>query len=249
MIDLRSDFEERLKEVEAFIRLVSIVEHATRTGMPLVQGRTGDGASIDPLQQRLLYGSVYLHLYSLVESTISRCVAAVEEAASQEILQPWDLSIKLREEWVRSMARTHESLKEKNRLQSAIALCDHLIRMLPPKVAIDHEGGGNWDDELIHQVAKRLGVEFSIPAEIQAGVKRRYRDDLGALKTIKKLRNKLAHGEMTFSECGDGLTVDDLEKLTRTTVAYLREVIRCFVDFITRLEYLHPAKRQTGGAG
>jgi hypothetical protein len=75
------------------------------------------------------------------------------------------------------------------------------------------------------------------------------RDGMGALQVIKHLRNKLAHGQMSFADCGEGLLVSDLVLLKDRTVNFLSEVIGCFEGFINRHEFLLPAKRPAANAG
>jgi len=233
--ELRQDFRERVGEVEAFIHLVAGIENSVQNGIPLVGRRSGKPAVVEPLQQKLLYAGVYLHLYNLVEATVSRCIAAVESAAS--VAGKWragDLSGELRSEWVKSVARTHETLNTENRLQAAIEMCEHVIAMLPVDVRIVQGGGGNWDDDEIYRFARRLGVHIILKKATYSSIKRPFRDDKGPIGTIKSLRNKLAHGEMSFSECGEGLSADRLEELKELTVSYLWEVIECFEGFIER---------------
>ena len=251
MIDLRMDFQERVDEVDAFIQLVASIERSVREGTPVIHSATGQRAVVSPLQQRLLYAGVYLHLYNLVEATVSRCIAAVEAAASgaPENSMVGDLSLELRKEWVRSVARTHEDLNTENRLKAALELCRHLVEMLPVKMKIAPGGGGNWDDEEIHVIAKRLGVALQLREETQRRIKRPHRDGRGALQLIKYLRNQLAHGAMSFSDCGDGHTAEQLEELKQCTVDYLSEVITSFEGFINRHEYLLPAKRPLASGG
>lgn len=80
MSELLGDFEERLSEVRAFVDLVSTVEG-------LVASSTSAGGvtatlPVSPLQQKVLCAAVYLHLYNLVEATISNCISVLERAAT-----------------------------------------------------------------------------------------------------------------------------------------------------------------------
>ncbi|MCY3949732.1 MAG: hypothetical protein OXF61_11075, partial [Acidimicrobiaceae bacterium] len=75
--DIRSSFDGRCAEVLAYLELVRTVETATRSGPPTIGI---GGASISPLQQRILYANVFVHLYNLVEATITRCLSEIQEA-------------------------------------------------------------------------------------------------------------------------------------------------------------------------
>lgn len=253
MINVRADFQERVEEVEEFLGLVAAIEHSAQNGVPLVRAGASDEVTrVTPRQQKLLYAGVYLHLYNLVEATVCRCIAAIEEAASaNSVWRAGDLSDEMRSEWVRTMAQTHKMLNDNHRLEAALKLCNHLIEMLPVEVTISQGAGGNWDDEQIFDFTKRLGLALKLTPKTQKDVKSSYRDNKGALATIKELRNKLAHGAMSFTECGEGHTAAQLTTLKDATVQYLSEVVGGFEAFIQRCEYLHPTKRpaQPANAG
>lgn len=239
---LEQVFQDRLSEIEAYLDLLSAIEAQVQKGPP----RLGDdGTIISPVQQKILYSSVYLQLYNLIEATITKCVDAVSAAiAKDDAWQPSDLSVELRKEWVRFLARTHTDLNYEKRLKHSLALCEHLIRTLPVgTMQIEKGGGGNWDDVEIHRFAIRLGCALEISGESMAGVKRPFRNEKGALALIVKLRNDLAHGNVSFVECGDDVTVDQLRDLKSRTAAYLKEVVHSFRMFVSGYSFLVPERR------
>lgn len=240
-------FLERLAEIDSYLDLIDAFEQQVQSGPPRV-GATGPVVSA--LQQRILYSSVYLQLYNLIEATVTRCIDSVCDAiTSGDRWYPADLSANLRREWVRYIARTHADLNYENRLHSSLQMCDHLVQTLPVgKLEIEKGGGGNWDDEEIYRLAARLGLTLQISAASKAGVKRPFRNDKGALSLIVKLRNDLAHGSISFGECGAGITASELRDLKERTAAYLTEVVNEFQRFITNREFLLVQVQATGQA-
>jgi len=239
MEDLSQAFEERLQEIETYLDLLESIQQQVQGGSPQI----GE-ATITPQQQKILYSSVYLQLYNLVESTITRCVDAVSQAVVNNSSLPNDLSIELRREWVRCTARTHTDLNYDHRLESALNLCDHLVQALPISTfKVGKGGGGSWDDNGIETISQRLGLSLHISSDVYRSVKRPFRNDQGALTFIKDLRNGLAHGSMSFAESSEGITVSDLRDLTERTALYLREVVDCFKLFIDAHEFLMPERR------
>ena len=234
-------FEERLQEIEVYLDLLEALEQQVQSGSP----QFGDnGTIITVQQQRILYSSVYLQLYSLVESTVTRCVDAITNVVINKSLQPTELSVELRREWVRFTARTHAELNYENRLESALNLCEHLIHSLPiSEFEVEKGGGGNWDDQEIYKLSQRLGLTMNITSQTKRLVKQPLKDGKGALALIKSLRNKLAHGNISFAECGEGITVSDLRDLTKRTADYLREVVACFKKSIDSHVFLLPENR------
>ena len=240
MDPLTQAFEERLQEIDAYLDLLGALERQVQEGPPTV-----GGAPITAQQQKILYSSVYLQVYNLVEATATWCVSAVSTASAHGgRWTPGDLSGELRREWTRTTARTHTELNADNRLKTAVEFCDRLIEGLPiSEWLIEKGGGGNWDDLEIEAITDRLGLMLRITPSVRTGVKRPIREDRGALGLVKLLRNRLAHGSLSFAECGDGVTVSGLRDIRDRAADYLREIIKAFRDYIDGYHFLIPARQ------
>lgn len=235
-------FNERLGEIDAYLDLLAALELQVQTGPPRVGAQ---GPIITTTQQRILYSSVYVQLYNLVEATITKCVEMICDVISrEERWRPSDLSDEFKREWVRYWARTHTDLNYENRLNSSLRMCEHLIQRLPVgELQIERGGGGNWNDEEIFRLANRLGCSLTISQESNLAVKKPFRNDCGALMLIMRLRNDLAHGNVSFSECGAGVTVAELRNLKERTAMYLADVVSSFQAFIESHAFLQPGSR------
>ncbi len=240
-------FEERLEEIEDYLLLLEGIETEARSGVP----RLGEaGHVITVRQQRILYSGVFLQLYNLVESTVVSCLSWVTEASLQRgSWTPGDLNDALKREWVRVTARTHTDLTYEHRLEDALALCKHLVDSLPVSgFTVERGGGGNWDDDAIERIVQRMGFTLKVDKDVYSSIKRKVRNDFGALGLVKDLRNKLAHGSISFAECGDNVTVSDLRDIAKRTADYMREVVLQFVSFVDSHGYLVPEKRPADAA-
>jgi hypothetical protein len=245
MSDFQHVFSERLGEIETYLDLLGSFEALTQKGPPKI---AEIGATVTVTQQKILYSSVFLQLYNLVEATITRCVEAISSAVKGNNWQAGDLSPKIRKEWVRFIARTHLDLNIDKRFEAAMSLCEHVIAGSPITCfEIERGGGGNWDDKEIEAITKRLGVSFRIPRKKLSGVKRHFRNELGALEFIKVLRNDLAHGRLSFAECGEGITVEELRDLKDRTAGFLETVVSCFQSAINSKAYLKTPPCDAGG--
>lgn len=128
-------------------------------------------------------------------------------------------------------------------------MCSHLIDQLPiGELKIDVGGGGNWDDEAIEKISTRVGCRLRISPEAKARVKRPERDDMGAMKLVKNRRNNLAHGSISFADCADGVTVEDLRRIAGAVASYLREAIDCFANYIDLFDFLLPERKPSDAA-
>jgi hypothetical protein len=245
--DLLSFFEERFKEVDAYVDLLEELEKAAQDGAPRLHGTK---YKISATQQKILYSSLYLQLYNLVEATVSRCVDGITQAAAHAgQWKPHQLSDELQREWVRAIARTHTDMSPENRLKHAMQLSEHIVQQLPVgKFSVEAGGGGNWDDEAIFSLGRRLGCVISVTDQTRRVVKSNMRDDLGPLKLVKDRRNGLAHGAISFVDCADGVAVEELRRMASSVESYLREVIECFIRHIESHNFLRPNFRPNGGA-
>jgi hypothetical protein len=244
---LEDAFNERLEEVRAYLKFLEAMEAQAQHGPP----RFHDSLDpVTPQQQKLLYASVYLHLYSLVEATMTLCVESVSKATEMNAnWRPEDLSDALRREWVRSSARTHIDLNYENRLEAVIGVVTHLMDEMPvTSFSIERGGGGNWDDQAIEKMTSRLGCKLQIKRSVQSKVKRPVKDDLGALALVKKMRNGLAHGDISFADSADQVSAAELASLAQNVIAYLQEVVNRFKGFIDQYEFLVPERRPTAAA-
>ncbi len=231
-------YDGRRKEIEAYILLVEEIEAETQNGPP----RIGvSGATISVLQQRVLYANVYLHLYNLVEATISQCLGELCAAAADQgsPTRAADLAAPVREQWVRFTARTHIAMGADKRLEAALSLTDQLVASLPVgEFKIEAGGGGNWDDRSIESVADRVGCTLAVDGALRSSVRRHVKDDLGCMALVRSLRNDLAHGSLSFAECGANVTVADLKAVATPVLEYLEAVVTSFVSYLVDRRYL-----------
>ncbi|MFN7920152.1 MAG: MAE_28990/MAE_18760 family HEPN-like nuclease [Bryobacteraceae bacterium] len=240
---LTSLFEDRVREIDTYLDFLEGLDRAVRdeTGVLL-------GSRVTPEQQRILHSSVYLQLYNLVEATVTWCLEAVQTAARDGWL-PADLSNELRRQWIRSIARTHVELHHERRLDCAVTLSEWLIQQRPlGDWTLERGNAGNWDENSIQEMMSRLGFSDTIPRAVVSAVKRRMREDKGSLALVKDRRNRLAHGSLSFSECGAEDSVTDLRELRNRTIDYLREVVQSFRSQITAHQFLLPERRPSPNA-
>lgn len=239
-------FRDRRRETEEYLDFLTALDRELVSGPPRLPQT---GHVITATQRKMLHAGVYLQLYNLVEATMTQCIDAIAEAVVTHGHHPGDLSDSIRQEWVRAVARTHVEMNFENRLNATMTLVQELIQAVPISgFEIKKGGGGNWDDQQIENFAKRLGVALRVAQPINSSVKRPYKDDKGGLEYVCGIRNKLAHGNISFEECGNDTVVSDLRDLARITFDYMEEVVGIFDTYLTNQEYLLASRRGIGVA-
>ncbi|MEG2566009.1 MAG: MAE_28990/MAE_18760 family HEPN-like nuclease [Acinetobacter sp.] len=235
---VRTTFGDRIEEIETYYSFLVFLENGLSNGSTNLL-LNDDRYIITPQLQKTVYANVYLHLYNLVESTVSLLLKAVEKKIQNDVRENGVIILKpeIRKQWIIYMTGTHETLVPETRLEKALTLCDHFIDNIPFELVIPKGGGGNWDNENIRLLAQRMGFSLTIPRSINTSVKRPVKDNRGVIQLITYTRNKLAHGEISFSECGNDLTLSGIEQLIEITKNYLDAVITCFDDYLNSGSY------------
>ena len=88
---------------------------------------------------------------------------------------------------------------------------------------------GNLDADSIREVCKKHGIQFKSPEECHGGEK---------LGKVKEQRNQLAHGTLSFVECGRDFTVIDLHEIKIEVEKFLSGFIDAIESYYDNKEYL-----------
>jgi hypothetical protein len=226
MDSTRLDFEERKKEIDNYLAFIVILSDDENTRLKY---RKDDGIieeKISDQLQKILIANGFLLLYNLIEATVRSSIAEIYFEVRDKGITFGELSEKLKKIWIE---QTTDSLKEgifkqdtlnKQVLDIAEAvLKKETVTLLKEKM----DFSGNLDAQKIRELAKKFG--FETPR------------DGRSLATIKDKRNRLAHGEYTFSEIGRDFTVKDLDKFKNETFEFLSDAIDKIKDFIINRRY------------
>jgi hypothetical protein len=84
---------------------------------------------------------------------------------------------------------------------------------------------GNLDGRKINEILKDYGIKVLTCPERKE------------LLPIKNLRNKVAHGEITFKEASRGIVISEVEKYIKATDVCLNELIKNVNDYLLNENY------------
>ena len=77
-----------------------------------------------------------------------------------------------------------------------------------------------------------MGCESRVSPDVYSSVCRPVFNDMGPLAFVKDRRNGLAHGELSFEQCGSDTSVQFLDSLSSVVLSYLDEVVNNFELFL-----------------
>lgn len=88
---------------------------------------------------------------------------------------------------------------------------------------------GNLNAEKIRQICKNHGITFSVDASCKGGA---------VLDDVKDKRNNLAHGTISFVECGREYSIEALISIKDETITFLDGILKGMKDYYDDKSYL-----------
>lgn len=173
---------------------------------------------------KVLKANIFLMLYNLVESTINNSLEEVRKAINEENIRFKDCICLIRALWIEIQ---HSKFKKDNTLNIVRKIDSINLEVIKFKKKIKHNVSGNLDAKKIREISK----EYSIQENKRIKGER--------LLNIKNNRNKLAHGQVSFSELGRIYTVSDIRKYYKECELFLREYLLCVESYIDKKTFKH----------
>ena len=184
-----------------------------------------------------LKSGLLIHLYNIVEATMTRTLATVGQTVLTESPRGWTNEILT--EWVRAEVWGGEERIGEAALKRLTGVSETLVSgRIPAKFVVKGEPG-SWDDKSIRKVAKRLGCKLKLPGKIgRKAYEGAYRNKSTALEYVAQKRNAIAHGVSTFENGANDLTLKELENLAARILPYLRAVSESYQEFLESKRFL-----------
>lgn len=223
MLDVIAEFEKRAEEVE---RYMFFLEAASNQQAPNLSGKLAmTPVMIDSELNKILKANTYLLLYNLMESSMRMSLRAIHEKLKTEGVGYDDLKAGLKKHVFLTVR--NRNADEFVKLTSSSKIAVDLISNFEYK--FDNTLSGNLDARKIRLIAKTY--EFSDSTD-----KTVTKDGLHLLQ-IKERRNDLAHGDLSFSDCGRDITTGDLQNLQMEVVTYVRQILHNIKVYLDNKEY------------
>lgn len=219
----KTEYQKRLKEVETYLDTIKLLDKGTCTIECIDISGNKHIQQIDSELAKILKANGFLILYNLIEATVRHSIAAILSSIAEDGLSYRKLSSKLRNIWI---GQEIKGVTERGILKNKVAELSETI-LNNNLLAFEKECiniSGNIDAHKIREIAKKFGYAES--------------SDGRCLHTIKEKRNKLAHGEYTFSDVGKEYTSKDLITFKDETVTFIEDVLNKVETYINNKGYL-----------
>jgi len=223
-------FNERIKEIDFYY------EALTQLAEAIAQSLGNSIESKKTYKQenflKILKANALLMIYNFVESTLLNGISEIYDklrftgatylSVRKEIKDIW-FSYKFKQAYQpEAHYRTYKS--KALEIVNSIMIGE-TIDLNRKSLSID----GNIDADIIRNVCYDHGITFSPDRESKGGER---------LKDVKLKRNELAHGTLSFAECGRDYSLEDLVKIKDQTKIFLTGLLEGMKRYYDYEEYL-----------
>lgn len=218
---LERKFELRKSDIEETFQLLEfIVGIESHKNVPLFDATTGNTLSINQEMQCAFKAEFLILLYNIVESTTCDCLNSIYDAIIDDELSFADVTLEIKQLWRNYL---------KNRKHPDAEQDDAILN--PMKVTFEQLAisiSGSLDYRKIVNVFKKHGcLVDDTKGELYGN----------SFLVVKSKRNHLAHGNISFSECGSGYILADLSRFKMDIITYLEDVVKVAKEFVDNKRY------------
>ncbi|MBB3060344.1 MAE_28990/MAE_18760 family HEPN-like nuclease [Microbulbifer rhizosphaerae] len=228
MDSILEKFEERTQEIDEYLKLIELISEPDAR----IHRQGKRPKRIENIAIKTMKASCFLMLYNLVESSIRDSLATLYEKINAENHDLASFKACVKEIWIAQnfrkkidpLSSNHSSYLKLVKEMVGNILASNPIFLDPKELQIS----GNLDARRIREIF----LLHQIPTKVH------YRAvDGGELKTVKDKRNSLAHGNIGFADCGQEYSIQDIIRIKKQTVVYLRSSLKNVKKYLERTQY------------
>lgn len=228
-----AEFQERSKDVLEYLNLLKFMDSVATNKRKPIESESYQGTMISYLPnrdcQKILRANFYLILYNLVESTLNTVISVVKDTINDERVPLNKLVTRL---ILLHISGLYKDVTSQNRILE-ISKDFYQKTFNNENVLLEKLGfntSGNVDYNYFQKVVGAIGCRGRLTIEENI-VK-------DAMERTKDHRNKLAHGNWSFSVAGSMLTLSQIEEDYQRIYDYLNQSLHNLESFLDNKKYL-----------
>lgn len=234
MITVKNDFIDTKAEINKYFDFLEKVNDLG-IGIPHIHYPINPlipSYRIDEDVSKILKANAFLMLYNLIEATIKNGIWELLTKIEQEKIPYENLKEELKKIWLNRKLQIEFKTKDGTIVNQLYKVVDSVLNnnltFYKDKRQIKFESG-NLNIKTIQKTAKNYGFEEVVIS---------HNREKEAFQNIKKERNNLAHGDKTFSNCGNDYSFNDLKIYKQSIFDYLERVLQSIETFINNQNYI-----------
>jgi hypothetical protein len=211
------DFDERAKDVSDYLCFLRDLEQGQ-----ILLSKNGKISKIDSELDKSLKATGFLLLYNLIESTMRNAIQSIFDEINTQGVSFDKLRIELKRIILQNVRK-----RDVDKVLEEITIIS--LDMIKYGFSRDDLFSGNVDAREIKEIAKKYGFSSNTDRDTRDGID---------LVSIKKNRNDLAHGFMSFKEVGKNTSAENLVEISERVIKYLRQILGNIDEYLVKQQYL-----------
>lgn len=227
MEEIIKDFTNGKEEIDCYYKFIEQIASGKYAIRSVKQKRD---YCLDNRIIKILKANMFLLLYNLIESTVDNTVKCVCEEIGKENLKYEIMVDGLKRQWATVHAIKHLQSPNFEKLKDGIkTILDKTINeCIKFEEGYEIEYSDNIDNKVLFQIARDFGFKLKFAKSLKGGHN---------INEIKKKRNWLAHGNITFTDCGQNTSVEELKLFKEDTYKILDKFLKVVKVYITEQKY------------
>ena len=220
-MSIQKNFIKRANDIEETFHLISFIANVEpHKNRPIVNNDNNVELFVTQEMQCALKAQFLIVLYNIVESTVCDCLNSFYDSIADDGLTFSDLSDEMKAMWRNNLKRTDNPDFQK----SDAELMSMIIHFNNLAINIS----GSLDIRKIYDVFSKHGCKLN------EANREKYSN---SFLVVKNKRNNLAHGNISFSECGSNYLVSDLKKIKEDILNGMQEVVTQAKEYVSKERY------------
>ena len=209
-------------------------ERSNEINLMLELLKQGDIRAINVEKAPIIKAAIVLMIYNEIECITTELIRALFNIIVENEVCIHNLNQKLKEtfsEYYVKIINSRESVE--NKRKTFLEILDKKDE--PLRISFEEYArykslySGNLDCAKIREVFENLGLKKCMSLY--------HEDNSKPIQQIKILRNRLAHGEVSFSEAGRSKVIGDIQKMYKAMHIVLKEMILLMDEYIVSRKY------------
>ncbi|OJT56066.1 MAE_28990/MAE_18760 family HEPN-like nuclease [Bacillus altitudinis] len=219
-----TEFEERVKEIDLYFL---VLEQVYKPGAQLkVENPQDNDMEISADFLKILKANTFLMIYNLIESSITAGILSIYREIEKNNYSFEKVREEIKEIWLnyhyRSIYDTNANFNSyKNQAKKLVQMAIDKTTIKLDRKAIGISG--NLDADQIRILCDNHGIKKNVDPLSKGGVK---------LQIVREKRNALAHGSLSFLECGREFTDQDLIEIKEESILFTRDILKNIKDYL-----------------
>jgi len=225
-----AEFENRIKEIDTYFNFLENIL-VDKAELYFHSKKQKKSKPIELELTKILKANGFLLLYNLVESSIKKSIEEIYINLNKENITYKDVREEIKKKWIEIK---YKNFKPDIFIAEKIFFCIANIEqdLIEMPTNLKERIAGNIDSRKIRDYSTAFGFSSKTHHTAKDGEK---------LFIVKNKRNDLAHGIVSFSDCGKDYTIEELLIIKKEVISYLKGILKNVNTYILKKEYLQLA--------